>query len=84
MEIEVQLEKIDATFTHLHGGGYASQHVTIYIDSTLPYHEQREIVIHEVIEIHCPSWEHEKISELVQLIQDALDKLDEKNSEENK
>ena len=59
------------------GGGYASQDITIHIDAGLPLNEQRERLIHEILEILLPFLHHDTIDEFTTQIYDALEQLEE-------
>ena len=58
-------------------GEYGVVNAEIHVDDALPKLAQRNLVIHAVIEIYCPSWPHNKVEELEEHIADALDKLGE-------
>jgi hypothetical protein len=77
MEISLKLQKQASVFSAFTGGGYATQEITIYIDDSLPYTTQREIVIHEIIESLLFIAEHEKLDIISTTINDAIEKLDE-------
>jgi len=61
--------------TDLTGGEYATCNVTIYVNPKLPKRTQRLLVIHSVIENYCQEWNHNKIEELCEYIEDALDQI---------
>ncbi len=60
----------------LHGGACASVKVEITVDDALPPRVQRNLVIHEIIECYCPSWHHDKIEELADLLIEGLNELE--------
>lgn len=63
--------------TNLTGGEFTSVDTNIFIDSNLDIRTQRELVTHAIIESYCPSWEHSKVDELGELIQEGIDQLGE-------
>jgi len=79
--MNLKVRRIDDTYTHLTGGAYAVPEVTIEVDGTLPLRIQRKLVIHEVLENYLRATSHDKIEELTDLIQEALDKLEESDGE---
>ena len=62
--------------TDLTGGEYTSAEVSIYIDSDLDIRIQKQLVTHAIIETYCPSWDHSKVDELGELIQEGIDILE--------
>ena len=59
--------------TDLTGGEYGVPRLDIYIDPDLPERTQRMLIIHCVLENYNRSLPHEKVEELCQMIEDALD-----------
>lgn len=78
--MEIKVIKEPLKYRDVHGGAYATCEVKITVDSSLDPHEQRNCIIHEVIENVCLSWSHDKVNELEVLISDALDQLEENGS----
>ena len=62
----------------LTGGEYATCHLEIFVNNKLPIRMQRINTIHAVIENFLIFMTHDKIDELTSLVEDALDKLEEK------
>ena len=56
---------------------YTEVNAIIHIDTNMPIRTQRNLAIHAAIEIFCPSWVHEKVEELEELIIDVIDKVEE-------
>ncbi|MFH1231755.1 MAG: hypothetical protein V1709_09695 [Planctomycetota bacterium] len=77
--MNIKVTKYDDMPSHLTGGEYSTCDVEIYIDPKLPLRTQRGLVIHAVIEIYFPSLYHSVIEEIEDLLQDALDQLEEKD-----
>ena len=73
--MDIKVNKEDSKFSHLTGGEYATCDVVIYVDETLPLEEQRELVIHAVLENYFRSIPHDKIDELTSFITEALSML---------
>ena len=61
--------------SHKTGGEYTRTWVEIFVDPDLDISEQRECVVHAVLESYCPMWPHDKYDELMELILDGLDQL---------
>ena len=61
--------------TDLTGGEYTVAKIDIYIDPDLDTRSQELLVIHAVIENYCRNWEHDKVEELCDLIEEGLDRL---------
>ena len=59
--------------TDLTGGEYGVSKLDIYVDPDLPERTQRMLIIHCVLENYDRSLPHDKIEELCQIIEDALD-----------
>jgi len=76
MEVKVSKEDINR-YEDVHGGAYAHQSLHVGVDKDLDIRVQRHLVLHEVIEVFCMPWTHEKVEELVDLLADALDQLEE-------
>ncbi len=55
------------------GGEYGIPRLDIYIDPDLPERTQRMLVIHCILENYNRSIPHEKVEELCQILEDALD-----------
>ena len=55
---------------------YAEVNTIIHIDKNLAPRTQRNLTIHAVIETYCPSWPHDKIEELEELIIDGIDQVE--------
>ena len=72
MNIKVIGEE-DPNFTFVSGGECAVCDLTIYVSNTLDARDKREVIIHAVIENYCRSWPHDKVNQLTEFIQDALD-----------
>jgi len=68
--------------SHLTGGEYAINDVTIYVDKKLPKIIKQNLVVHAVVECYCSSWSHPKVEELTDLIVDALEKLQATNKKD--
>lgn len=73
MFITVHREK--SRVSHLTGGGYAATNCQIYVDRALPLSEQREIVLHEILEAYLPCLPHNKVEELTALLVDGMGKV---------
>ena len=56
---------------------YTETNVVIHIDKNMPLRTQRNLAIHAIIETYCPSWVHEKVEALEELIIDVIDKVEE-------
>ena len=74
--MNILVKREDSVYSHLTGGETAVLNVEISVDTTLPSETQRELVIHAVVECYCRSWPHDKIEELTELIQKALEQLE--------
>ena len=61
---------------HKTGGEYTVSNIEIFIDPSLNIDEQKECVVHSILECYCPSWPHEKYDELGGLILEGLKQLD--------
>ena len=55
------------------GGEYGTLSLDIYIDESLPRRTQINRLIHAVVEGYNCNWENDKVEQLTDLIQDALD-----------
>lgn len=75
--MNIRVVKDNGECTHFTGGEYAIPNLEIHVDASLPIRTQRALIRHAVIENYCRSWEHTKVEELTELIQDALDQLEE-------
>ena len=73
--MNIKIIKDSTMPTHLTGGEFGVSHLEIHIDPLLPDRTQRALVIHCVLENYCRSWGHDKIEELCDYIEDALDIL---------
>jgi len=73
LNITVSLENIAPKII----GGYSINNVEIYVDENLDCQSKREVIIHEVLEAFLPSWSHDKIDELTDLLTNSLSILDE-------
>ena len=72
MEIKIVEEKHPS---HLTGGAYSYDNLTVIINPDLPYPEKVECVIHEVLENYLSCLSHEKVVELTDLIIDAVEQI---------
>jgi len=75
MNIQVKLEQ--SSQPELTGGEYTITTSEIYIDEDLDDRTQRMLIIHSVIEVYNRNWTHDKVEELTNYVQDALDQLEE-------
>ena len=75
--MNIKILKENGVASHKTGGEYAIASVEIYVDGKLPPVDQREVVIHSIIENFCRNWPHDKVDELTGFIQDGLDQLEE-------
>ena len=74
--MDITVVREDIRFTHITGGEHATCNVEISVDTSLILPEQRELVIHAVIENYCCSWNHDAVNELAELIEEALEQLE--------
>ena len=79
--MNISVKKLESKFSHLTGGECTAVDMEIEVDTTLPFKEQQGLIIHTIVENYCRSWTHDKVEELTDLIQDALDKLEEVQDE---
>lgn len=75
MNIKVIKEDLGENALEL-GGECACAELEILIDPRLSLRQQRSRLIHAIIENFCPSWVHDKVDELEDLIAEGLDQLD--------
>ena len=75
MNITVTKEDIKDYFD-IHGGECAKVSLEITVDPSLEPRVQRNLVMHAVVENFCMTWTHEKVEELIDFLEDALDQLD--------
>lgn len=61
--------------SYITGGGCAALNLEIAIDPTLPCWDQRDVLIHEVIEGYLPCLPHDKVEELTEILNRALEEL---------
>ena len=71
--MNIQVIKDKTMPTDLTGGEYGVPKLDIYVDPNLSERTQRILVIHCIIENYDRSLPHEKVEELCQMIEDALD-----------
>lgn len=65
---------------HNTGGAYRTHKVNVMVDTSLPYHRQKECIIHEVMGIYLGSVVHtEDLSEIAEAINLALVDLERLN-----
>ncbi len=76
MEVKIIIE--EAPQSHLTGGGYAICNLDVFIDKSLDYNSQVEILIHEILENYNKGMSHDKVDELTSIICDALFELPKK------
>jgi len=74
MKIIVNKEDIK-DYMDVHGGECAAVTVEITVDKSLKKRTQRNLIIHAVLESFCSPWTHEKVEELGDLLEEALDQL---------
>ena len=76
MEVRVHLEPFTNQETAQTGGGYGLTTYEIHIDNNMDAHNQRETIIHEIIEQFCPMWPHDAVDLLTEAIMTGLEELE--------
>jgi len=61
---------------HLCGGEYATCELEVFVSTSLTPEEQREVVIHAILENYLCTTPHEKIEELTDLLIDGLNQIE--------
>ena len=78
MDVKIVLEPMEPNLTAMTGGGYGVVYADVYVDANLSKREQRDTVIHEVVEAFLNGCPHETIDQMTDAISDALDQLEDK------
>ena len=73
--MNVNILKEEGHPSYITGGGCAVSDLTVTIDPSLPILAQREVVIHEVIEGYLPCLPHDKVEELTEILNKALEEI---------
>jgi len=73
--MNVTILKEEGHPSYMTGGGCAISELTVIIDPSLPLPSQRETIIHEIVEGFLPCLSHDKVDELTEILNKALEEL---------